>query len=318
MTSEGLVFLDSIAASEYLLNGDQDGYYDLMSTAHMSIQARDTTTYATIESQQQAYLTTMASHVLPWSSEETVLMQALMDTARQLVVNLNPELWPDDIKMIKVDPIHYGNTVYYTLGDAIIWPANIFDDFTIDGQLLVALHEVWHLLSRDYPALKDSLYREIGFYRHGYDIEMGPLLRERLLVNPDGVSMDHAIRLVDPAGDRYVEAIPLIASRFAAYKPSMPEFFAYLHFDLHELLQQGDQVYVEINEDGTSKMDPVFFQSFFDQIEDNTQYIIHPDEICADNFVLAVKQADASQMPPLSAEGQQLLSRISSHLQAHK
>jgi hypothetical protein len=317
-TSEGLSFLDSLAATDYLLHGDQDGYYDLMSPAHMSIQARDTVTYPSIDVHRAAYLATMRSHVMPWSSEEVVLMQSLMDTARILVEQLNPALWPDNIKMIKVDPVHYGNTVYYTLGDAIVWPANIFKAFTIDGQLLVALHEVWHLLSRDHPSLKDSLYGEIGFYRHGYDIDMGPTLSQRLLVNPDGVTMDHAIRLTDPKGDRSVEAIPLIASRFADYRPSMPEFFAYLHFDLHELKVRSGKAYVEVNDDGTSQMDPVFFPSFFEQIEDNTQYIIHPDEICADNFVLAVKQAGDSQMPPLSEEGKQLLDRIARHLSTFK
>lgn len=317
-STTGVQFLQSDKASDYLQTGDIDGYYDLMSPAHMSIQSRDTSSYATIDEQRKAYMQTIAQHTEDWSPTEMRQMQALMDTAFVLVQGLNPVLWPSDITMIKVDPVHYGNSVYYTIGDAIVWPSNIFENFSIDQQLMVALHEVWHLLGRDYPTLRDSLYREIGFYRHGYELELGPLLRERLLVNPDGVSLDYAIRLVDSTTNTSVEALPVVASRFSGYRPTMTSFFDYLHFDLHELKVQGSTAQVQIASDATSLLAPGFFPSFFTQIGDNTQYIIHPDEIIADNFVLAIKKANEGAVNYLSPEGKVLLAKMSVHLQQFK
>ena len=37
--------------------------------------------------------------------------------------------------------------------------------------------------------------------------------------------------------------------------------------------------------DGTSTLKIEETQNFFEQIEENTNYIIHPDEVLADNFI---------------------------------
>lgn len=307
-------FMSNDDASTYLREGDIDGYYDYMSPAHMSVQTGDTASYPSLDAQMESYLDIVTGQTLAWTDEEILKMTSLMDSARALVEVINPALWPETIKMIKVDPAHYGDNVYYTLGQAIVWPANILTDFSISSQLPVALHEVWHLVSRYQPALRDSMFGLIGFYRHGYEVELGPVLSKQLLVNPDGVTMDYAIRLIDSTTGRSTEAIPLVASRFDRYDLSMPSFFDYLHFDLHELQVTGKQATVTAHPDATSKMDPAYFDDFFGQIKDNTQYIIHPDEIMADNFMMAIRAVDQDDMTPFSSEGRDLLQAVLGHL----
>ena len=55
--------------------------------------------------------------------------------------------------------------------------------------------------------------------------------------------------------------------------------------------------------------------SFFDQIKYNTQYIIHPDEILADNFmILAMSKKDPASINDLDEAGKELLRKIENAL----
>ena len=52
---------------------------------------------------------------------------------------------------------------------------------------------------------------------------------------------------------------------------------------------------------------------FFKKIGDNTQYIIHPDEIIADNFfmmTLATQEIDGFDMGKFSAKGKVLIREV--------
>ena len=72
----------------------------------------------------------------------------------------------------------------------------------------------------------------------------------------------------------------------------MPRFFDYIYFDIYALDPQGDgTAKVLYSPDRTTTIDPVYMQSFFEGIADNTTYIIHPDEIIADNIKLAIRYA---------------------------
>ena len=49
---------------------------------------------------------------------------------------------------------------------------------------------------------------------------------------------------------------------------------------------------------------------FFEQIKDNTQYIIHPDEIAADNFIYAITRSNITDSKRFSEEGVDLVERL--------
>jgi hypothetical protein len=49
---------------------------------------------------------------------------------------------------------------------------------------------------------------------------------------------------------------------------------------------------------------------FFTKIKDNTRYIIHPEEIIADNFMLAVLAKDKKDYKKFSTEGKKLIESL--------
>lgn len=139
-------------------------------------------------------------------------------------------------------------------------------------------HELFHILSRENPALREKLYASIGFTKCA-EVEFPSELGSRRITNPDAPRNDHAIG-VRIRGEE-VRAVPILFSKAAKYDvDSDGEFFNYLQLSF-------------IQVPGTSAAQPVLatpqeVSGFFEQVGRNTNYIIHPEEILADNFALLI------------------------------
>ena len=95
-----------------------------------------------------------------------------------------------------------------------------------------------------------------------------------------------------------VLAIPLVYSKKSTFTTEMVSFFDYLQFDLFT---------IENNTIKNKVVAPEDSQAFFEKIKDNTQYIIHPDEIMADNFMLALDSHLDDDYDGFSQEGRTLI-----------
>ena len=159
------------------------------------------------------------------------------------------------------------------------------------------LHELFHILSRHAPDVRQDLYALIGFFACG-PLEYPPELGFRKLTNPDTPVLAHCINVQSEFG-----VYPMIPVTFAKQPFSIAA--GTNPFDYVELQLLG----VEDNASGSLPLylqgelwftDPMQSQSFLQQVGFNTQYIVHPDEILADNFVFAVR-GDPVQTPGLPA-----------------
>ncbi|MFK7809100.1 MAG: hypothetical protein AB8F74_14955, partial [Saprospiraceae bacterium] len=74
---------------------------------------------------------------------------------------------------------------------------------------------------------------------------------------------------------------------------------------------------VHSNNDGSTVLEQNQLADFYRQIKDNTNYIIHPDEVMADNFMfLIMAQEDPESLKRFSTEGQQLIADIEAVLKS--
>lgn len=65
------------------------------------------------------------------------------------------------------------------------------------------------------------------------------------------------------------------------------------------------------DENGNSTISQELMADFFRQIKDNTNYIIHPDEIMADNFMFAILSMESPDyLTRFSKEGNTLIEEI--------
>src|SRR5690606_18698975 len=98
--------------------------------------------------------------------------------------------------------------VGYTRGNAVMLPQS---SVTGSGPALERLlaHEVFHVVSRKYPALRRALYGAIGFHPCG-EVELPDALAARKVTNPDAPINDYCIRLQVAGSEAW--AVPVLLS----------------------------------------------------------------------------------------------------------
>jgi hypothetical protein len=237
---------------------------------------------------EQDYLDFVARNVLDWDAGERELVQsALSDLQPRLDALALP--FPETIRFIKTTGAEEGGAEY-TRSNAIVLPQSSLKNMGRASLRGTIAHELFHVLSRKNPALKEKLYAVIGFQPCG-EIIFPPELAERKLTNPDAPKNDHCIRL--KTGDESVWAVPIIFSQSARYDVSRGgEFFQYLRLQFLVVERKDSAPSAKATYDPSHprllSADQV--SGFYEQVGRNTDYIIHPEEILADNFKLFLLQ----------------------------
>jgi hypothetical protein len=234
---------------------------------------------------ENEFLAFLGGTVLKWDSAETSAVQSALNQIDPALSQFFPAL-REPIYLVKTTGEGEANTAY-TRGNAIVLPRRVL---TLPEQHLrrVLAHEFFHIQSRNHPRLRSILYEAIGFHQCG-EVELPVELRSRKITNPDAPKNDHCIR-IGVAGE-LVWAIPILYSRTPKYDVARGgEFFDYLTLALLVVERFGPS--------GAAR--PIFdahhpklvsvnqVSDFFEQVGRNTQYIIHPEEILADNIALLV------------------------------
>jgi hypothetical protein len=298
--------LDSLQAAAQIQTDEKEGYFEHLSTLDIRLQMDLPPDTAIAKSTlRQRYAPFLARQVRPFTEAERVLLRAAIQQAYTYCAALNARLLPDSVFLAKMSTNVFGPSVYFTRERAIFLPQN--ELYGNNPALVpVLLHEIFHLISRYQPELRDELYALIGYEPLDDDPYFpGQLLSKRLL-NPDGTSHRYAIALTDRTGQARPYLPVITADTTNAYPGK--RYFDYIDFRLHPLLP-NDGGYAVQPEGVPPKAAP----GFFDQIADNTDYIIHPDEILADNFALLVlRQANVRNYAnrSLSENGEALLRQM--------
>ena len=105
-----------------------------------------------------------------------------------------------------------------------------------------------------------------------------------------------------------MKAVPVLLSSAEKYDVEKGgEFFQYLQFRLL-LVEELDSIMIVPNGEATL-LEVGDVGNFFEQIGSNTRYIIHPEEILADNFAFMVLERDELPSPHIIEKMHHLLAR---------
>jgi hypothetical protein len=220
------------------------------------------------------YLDFAASAALGWEEADRRAISAAYEGVQARIRALRLPL-PAQFLVVKTTGTEEGDTAYTRQTAVMIPRSKVRDNLP---RLLA--HELFHIASRANPALAERLYAVIGFTRcteASYPAE----LAARKLTNPDAPRNDYCIHVT--LDRQSVVATPILFSRVESYDPARGgEFFDYLQLGLLVRTEPGAAL---------STQRVVGLQQvtgFFEQVGQNTQYVIHPEEILADNFALLV------------------------------
>lgn len=314
------ILLDSADAARAITTDRHDRYFERVTASEMSIQMKQPLTAGqTRETLLPAYVEFLKKDVEGFSSADVEFLEKVLKKMVKTVSEVNLGIFPDTLKLIKTKSKHYGAGVWYTRDNCIIIPKDEMDAKKTNPFTTTMYHELFHVYSRLNPVKSAELYRLIGFEHIGLDkLNTPPALAERVLFNPDGVDFGQKIELAMGDGSK-IQAIPVIYANHVGAKEGRNEFFGYVEFSLYRIQAGNDGVWsVVTGDDGfssTLKMNEL--SDFYRQIKDNTGYIIHPDEVLADNFSFIMVEKNSPQYTAkFSPEGKKLLKDIEAVLKA--
>lgn len=232
---------------------------------------------------ETTYLEFVGGEVREWDADDrervTAALQSLSSSLSMLALPTAAE-----IQLVYTSGREESGAAY-TRGTAIVLPASRIQISDHDLEVLIA-HELFHVISRSDKELRDQLYALIGF-KASNEIRLPAAIASRRITNPDAPTVEHVLKLKLASGST-VYVAPVLFAR-AEYDPNVRgSMFDYLEFQLMEVERKEDEGFAAVTRSGL----PVFHSpaepDFMRQIGRNTAYIIHPEEILADNFAMWV------------------------------
>ena len=293
-------------------------YFDFVQPIEISIQTKTSldqlpTNRAELLKYYKAYL---SADTEAFSSAEIKKIEPIVEEIFSTCEKYAPGLFPKQLKLIKTKGECFGEGVYFTRENCIVIPQDGLDHFQSIDFRNTMYHEIWHIISRYHPDLQREAYALIGFS----PLDMNSLnipdkVKSHIIYNPDGIDLAWKIQLTDTDGKKKW-CMPILHTDTEGYQKGKDAFFDYLRFNLY-IIDKGTLI---TKPDGlTSPIDIEKERSFTIQVTDNTGYIIHPDELLADNFRFVMTTShDIMSRQKFSQAGNKLLSDLEKLLKPSK
>lgn len=234
---------------------------------------------------EEDYLAFVGKNVLAWDDAEKQKITSAFQGIHAGLESLSLP-FPKKVFIVKTTGNEEGGAAY-TRANAIVIPKRHLDAPIAKIQKTIC-HELFHIMSRANPELREKLYTIIGFVKCD-EVEFPEVLISRKITNPDAPKNDHCIRLQVEGKPHWV--IPILFSATEKYDIARGgEFFNYLKFQFLLIHRDDGSLIVKAIYNGRKPklVGMKHVSGFFEQVGKNTGYIIHPEEILADNFVLLV------------------------------
>ncbi|MGI9471018.1 MAG: eCIS core domain-containing protein [Rubripirellula sp.] len=301
ITAGGVSFVFATAKQAKALLQQPDLYTDQWSQFDRQVRIR-----SELDPGTKGLLQFVGEQALDWPDEErqwaTSAIQSLAKPLEELGIQVEEPI------MLLHTTGREESGAAYTRGNFIAAPKGQLGSKAKPPRKLMA-HELFHVLSRNNPKLRDELYATIGFQRAS-QIDLPQQLQPLKITNPDAPIIEHVIDIkLDE--DTSVSAAPVLFAKSPFSAKTNAGLFSYLSFQLMEVEQMGDRWQPKLVD---SK--PVFHSpanpDFRRQIGQNTRYIIHPEEVLADNFALMLMGSPVKDRWVTDAMTQALRKHVSS------
>jgi len=245
---------------------------------------------------EQEFLQFVSNNVLSWEKDDEDLLRPVLAAVESKLKDFASFL-PENVYLVKTSGNEEGGAAY-SRGGAIVFPRAMIRADTVTLYKLLS-HELFHLISRRNPQLRDELYATIGFTRCP-PFEFPKVLKDRRITNPDAPLNEHCIPVT--VGRKKLLVVPILYSNVETYqKAHSEEFFDYLQI-----------AFLAVARDNGPGRKPTLLKGakphlyseselggFFEQVGKNTDYTIHPEEILADNFsylLFGIKELESPEI----------------------
>jgi hypothetical protein len=244
------------------------------------------------------YLEISQMYLLDWTEEEIELLTNIVNKTKLKIEELMLSFkLPKEIFLIKSTMQEEGDAEGFTRNNYIVFN---YKDISDD----LFQHELFHIISRYNPKIKNKLFSSIGFRRCN-EIRIPEELAHLKITNPDAPYNNYFIKVVYKGN---IEDAFMFIYAIEKYKGG--SFFDYMITQLILIEGSSKDKRIKRNENGEFiSLDYDEVDNLFEQIGTNTEYNIHPEEICAEHFTLLLQ--GLSGLP-----NQELITKMKSILKA--
>ncbi len=227
-------------------------------------------------------LNLMVAQAKDWTPDEIQLIKKINKKINGLITQNRFHFTLPKIVFIKSTMQTEGGADGYTRGNLIVLKDELVSKDNKELKHLL-IHELFHILTRYNPTLRSELYSVIGFHLMN-DVALPSPLKDNLISNPDAPFDDSYIKL--KVADQTIDGLMIL---FANKLYQKGTFFDYINIGFVKLKGEGKNKEIALSD----KNQPIVYSldevsGFFEQIGFNTQYIIDPEEVLAENFVYAM------------------------------
>ena len=223
------------------------------------------------------FLQRLAATIQSWPESERAAVQAALDSLRPRLVELNLPL-PATVVFVRFTGGMEGNSPH-TRGNAVLLTEELLKRPDLLPHLIA--HELFHIASRHDKAWRNAMYATIGFMPIE-EVALPPPLASRKITNPDAPRIDVAIKVQTGQGSAWVT--PLLQATVDRYDAHQGgEFFKFMKLSWLEVAR-GEAVPARAQVRQPQLRETAELSGFVEQVGRNTGYIIHPEEILAENF----------------------------------
>lgn len=250
----------------------RDDYIERLSPLERALKAKSESPVSEAE-----FLSLLAATVKPWSAADQAAVQSALTSVAPAIAQLGLPL-PRSVTFVRTSGHGEGNAPHTRANTIIITDSALKQP---QGLPTLLAHELFHLASRQDRAWRNAMYATIGFVPID-EIVLPPELAARRITNPDAPRLDVAIHVETVDGPVWVT--PLLLATVDRYDAARGgEFFAVMQLAWIEVGRGARPQPGELASPPRLRSTGDL-RKFAEQVGRNTGYIIHPEEILAENF----------------------------------
>lgn len=247
-----------------------------------------------------------AAAVQPWTPESQARWRRALEAIAPAFSKLRVPL-PREVLLVRTDGRESANQPH-TRANAVVLPAQFNQQQFSDAEVLA--HELFHVVSRHQPELANRLYDLIGYDKVG-ELEWPAGWAALRIANQDAPFDRHLMRL--RIGGRDTTVMPVVITSNPALPPAKGDTL--LELMEPRLLEVIPGAHTQPTRPVLRNGQPVWHEpeatpEFLRSLGGNTDYVLHPDETIADNFMFLVSGR--------KVKNPQLLQRIEAVLLANR
>lgn len=224
------------------------------------------------------------NETLNWSETEKKKITAAFKSLQAKIDKQKLKIkYPQEVILVKTSMKEEMNVAAYTRKNWIAFGEKYINESTPEDLEYLLAHEMFHLLTRSNKDFKKSVYSVIGFNITDRELFFPIDIIEKRISNPDIEMYDSYAEFTINGQKQKCSMMIYSAIPFSAGK-TLSDYLSVglipLNDSLIPLQENGQTVIYSIDQ----------AEDFYQKIGKNTEYIINPEEILADNFAYLVTQ----------------------------